>query len=189
MTRATTSSRRSDRREAAGHVLPDVLADGLSILFCGSAAGAVSARLGAYYAGPGNKFWPTLHAVGITDRRLAPDEYPLAPSYGFGFTDMNKTQFGADSDLTTAADDPFAVLEKVKRHRPHRLAFTAKRPASIFFKAVFAVRALDYGRQTETIGDTVIHVMPSPSGLARRFWDEKYWRLLAKEHLRDRTAD
>ena len=56
-------------------VLPDVLGPGLRIVFCGSAAGAVSARVGAYYAGPGNRFWPTLHRVGLTPRLLAPAEF------------------------------------------------------------------------------------------------------------------
>ncbi len=41
---------------AAPPVLPDLLAPGLALVFCGSAVGAVSARLGASYAGPGNKF-------------------------------------------------------------------------------------------------------------------------------------
>ncbi len=43
-------------------ILPDVLAPGLALVVCGSAAGTVSARVGAYYAGPGNRFWPTPHA-------------------------------------------------------------------------------------------------------------------------------
>ncbi|NIR58662.1 MAG: mismatch-specific DNA-glycosylase, partial [Gammaproteobacteria bacterium] len=33
-------------------VLPDVLAENLDIVFCGSAAGRVSAARGAYYAHP-----------------------------------------------------------------------------------------------------------------------------------------
>ncbi len=53
-------------------VLPDLLAPGLDIVFCGTGAGAWSARVGAYYAKPGNKFWPTLYAVGLTPRRLQP---------------------------------------------------------------------------------------------------------------------
>ncbi len=40
--------------------------------FCGTAVGNVSAQRGAYYAGPGNMFWPTLHGAGLTPRRLQP---------------------------------------------------------------------------------------------------------------------
>lgn len=37
-------------------ILPDRLGPGLRVVFCGTAAGAVSARKGHYYAGPGNLF-------------------------------------------------------------------------------------------------------------------------------------
>lgn len=158
----------------AGHVLPDVLAPGLAIIFCGSAAGHVSALKGAYYAGPGNKFWPTLHAIGLTPRLLAPAEFPLAPSFGFGFTDMTKFASGTDADLPAGSDDPEAVRRKIMRFKPGALAFVGKRPARVFFG-----RAVDYGMQAERIGETVIHVLPSPSGLARGAWDMRWWRALA----------
>lgn len=167
-------------------VLPDVLEPGLATVFCGSAAGAVSARRGAYYAGPGNKFWPTLHETGITDRLLAPEEYPLAPGYGFGFTDMNKTESGADSALSAAADNPEEVLAKIRLHAPSILAFTAKRPAGVFMKSVFGLRAIPYGLQEETVGETRIFVLPSPSGLGRRYWDVSWWQALADAHGRAR---
>jgi len=49
-------------------VLPDMLAPGLRIVFCGTAVGSASARRRAYYASPGNSFWPTLFRVGLTKR-------------------------------------------------------------------------------------------------------------------------
>ena len=52
-------------------VIPDLIRPGLRIVFCGTALGAASARAGAYYAGPGNKFWPTLHEVGLTPAGIA----------------------------------------------------------------------------------------------------------------------
>ena len=118
-------------------VLPDLLAPGLTTVLCGSAAGAVSARVGAPYAGSGNKFWPMLAVTGLTPRRLAPQEFRLLVRYGIGLTDLNTTEFGADSDLSPAADDPAALLSKVEAHRPRILAFTAKRPARVFKAAVF----------------------------------------------------
>lgn len=48
------------------NVLPDVWAAGLAVAFCGSAVGSASARRRAYYAGPGNAFWPTLFEDGLT---------------------------------------------------------------------------------------------------------------------------
>src|SRR5580704_10816331 len=67
---------------AAPFVLPDVLRPALKIVFCGTAAGTVSARRGHYYAHPQNKFWPTLHAIGLTPRRLDPSEFPLVGEWG-----------------------------------------------------------------------------------------------------------
>lgn len=157
------------------HVLPDVLTPGLRIVFCGSAAGRVSALKGAYYAGPGNKFWPTLHEIGLTPRLLAPREFPLALSFGLGFTDMAKTVSGADADLPPDADDSDAVREKIARYRPRALAFVGKRAARVFLG-----RAVGYGMQSERIGRTVIHVLPSPSGLARASWDARWWYRLAE---------
>ena len=159
----------------AGHVLPDVLAPGLKIVFCGSAPGRVSALKGAYYAGPGNKFWPTLYAIGLTPRLLAPTEFPLAPSFGFGFTDMTKTASGADAGLPRDSDDPRAVRRKIARFKPRVLAFVGKRPARVFFG-----QAVDYGPHAERIRGTTNHILPSPSGLARGAWDVRWWHALAE---------
>ena len=45
------------------HTLPDILQPNLKVVFCGTAAGDASAKKRAYYAGPGNRFWKTLHEV------------------------------------------------------------------------------------------------------------------------------
>ena len=84
-------------------VLPDVLQPGLNVVFCGSAVGAASARLGAPYAGPGNKFWPTLAQIKLTPRLIEPHEFRLLPRFGIGLTDLNKTESGADSQPPTLA--------------------------------------------------------------------------------------
>ena len=59
----------------------------------------------AYYANPGNAFWPTLFAVGLTPERLAPQRYPELLGHGIGLTDLNKTEVGSDHELTPAAMD------------------------------------------------------------------------------------
>ena len=161
---------------APPHVLPDVLCPGLRIVFCGSAAGAASARLGAYYAGPGNRFWPTLHRVGLTPRLLAPAEFSTVLEYGIGLTDLCKTESGADVGLSGEADDAAALAAKIARFRPAVLAFNGKRAASVFLDAT----TLRYGEQARRLGETAIHVLPSTSGAARRWWDEAFWRRVAE---------
>ncbi len=73
-----------DDTSALAHVLPDVLEPGLRIVFCGTAAGHVSARRGAYYAHPQNRFWPALHAIGLTPRRLRARGLPRIAPMGPG---------------------------------------------------------------------------------------------------------
>jgi TDG/mug DNA glycosylase family protein len=169
----STAGERQSRPQPAD-ILPDVLAPGLAIVFCGSAAGTVSARRGAYYAGPGNRFWPTLATVGLTPRQLRPEEFRKMPSFGLGLTDLCKRASGADADLPADADDAAALTRKMRRFRPAALAFVGKRPA-----AAYLGHRVDYGWQDGAVGTTRLYVLPSPSGRAGAFWDESWWRRLA----------
>ena len=156
-------------------VLPDVLAPGLAIVFCGSAVGRVSALRGAYYAGPGNAFWPTLAAVGLIPGQCAPEEYNSITKYGLGLTDLAKTISGSDHVLTEGHFDRDGLRGKVLRYRPRILAFTSKRAAEEFLR-----HPVDYGLLGERVGEAAVFVLPSPSGAARRYWNLKDWRELAQ---------
>jgi TDG/mug DNA glycosylase family protein len=164
-------------------VLPDLLAPGLDLVFCGSAAGTVSARVGAYYAGPGNRFWPTLHAVGLTPVLLTPPEYPRLTEFGIGATDLNKVEFGADTALTRDGDDLAGLVAKLAAARPRAIAFNGKRAA----RAFFAAKRLAYGRQPQPWRDIPVFVLPSTSRRAGAFWNEAPWRALGDfvRELRD----
>lgn len=87
---------------------------------------------------------------------------------------MAKHYAGADAGLAATDDDPDALRRKIEHCRPRVLAFVGKRAA-----AVFLGRTPGYGRQRETVGATVLWVLPSPSGAARRYWSEEPWRELA----------
>jgi TDG/mug DNA glycosylase family protein len=156
-------------------VLPDVLAPGLAVVFCGSAVGAASARRRAYYAGPGNAFWPILSEVGLTPHELAPEEYKSITKYGLGLTDLAKNISGSDHVLAERHFDRNGLRAKMLRYRPRVLAFTSKRAAEEFVR-----HPVDYGRLDERIGETALFVLPSPSGAARRYWDKKPWHKLAR---------
>lgn len=155
-------------------LLDDVLAPGLRVVFCGTALGAVSARVGAYYAGPGNRFWLTLHEVGLTPRLLEPREFRILPQFGIGLTDVCKTRSGSDAEIGTDGFDAPRLRRAVERAAPAWLAFTSKNAG----RAALG-RPADYGVQPERIGDTRCFVLPSPSGRARRWWDIRPWRELA----------
>lgn len=157
------------------HVLPDVLEPGLKLVFCGTAAGSTSARVGQYYAGPRNKFWPTLHAVGLTPRRLRPEEFRTLPRYGLGLTDLAKYAFGSDGDLRSADYAAGAFEAKVLETAPEVLCFNGKKAAQTYL----GTKRVVFGELTRRIGDTRLFVAPSTSGAASGHWDVAYWHRLA----------
>jgi len=155
-------------------VLPDVWAPDLDIVFCGTAAGAVSARKQAYYAGPGNAFWPTLSAVGLTPSVVRPEDYASLIQWGLGFTDLAKHVSGGDDVLSKSHFDVRRLESLVLRYQPRILAFTSKRAAM-----EFVGYPVSYGLLSQPIAATRLFVLPSPSGAARRHWNPGYWRELS----------
>ena len=157
-------------------VLPDVIDIGLKLLICGSAASRVSAETLNYYAGPGNKFWPTLHVVGLTPTLLKPKDFFTLPEYGIGLTDLAKTYSGSDANLRKSDDDSSSLFEKIELARPCALAFNGKRAA----KSFLACNSVSYGRQKRAIAGAVVFVLPSTSPAAIRWWNIRYWHELAE---------
>ena len=163
-------------------MLPDLLAENLALVVCGSAAGQRSAQLKQYYAGPGNKFWCTLARTRLTPRLLAPSEYPLLLSFGIGLTDLVKGQSGADTEIDFRRAGASELAHKVARLRPAVLCFNGKRAASEYLGR----RKPAFGLQPERIADTAIFVAPSTSGAANGAWDPAFWDELA-ERVRERA--
>ncbi len=182
--------RLSSPREARGKgfVLPDVLEPGLTIVFCGTAAGTVSAARGAYYAHPQNRFWRTLCEVRLTPRLLRPEEFATLPRFGLGHTDIAKTVSGMDKQLPAGAlgRGPCADLAaKIEQFQPTILAFT-----SLTAGRKYLGRAAHFGEQRERIGATRLWLVPSPSPTAGWNFDESWWRKLAEAGgFRPKAAD
>ena len=146
-----------------GKTVPDVIAHGLKVLFCGINPGLYSGAVGHHFARPGNRFWPALHQSGFTDEQLSPYEECELLKLGYGITN-----FVERATATADALSPQEIIEggkhlavKVKRYRPKYVAvlgITAYRTAFKLPKAVI-------GKQNEMIGDSIIWVLPNPSGL------------------------
>jgi len=171
------------------HRVPDLLAPGLDLVFCGTAPSPASFKARAYYANPGNAFWPTLHAVGLTPERLAPQRYPELLGFGIGLTDLNKTEVGSDHELSAGAMDARSLHAKLAKFRPAAVAFTSKHAAAL----ALGVKAPAYGRQRELLEGAVVFVLASPSGRARSFWTLQPWRdaasfVMERRALRERAA-
>jgi double-stranded uracil-DNA glycosylase len=155
-------------------MLPDVIRPGLRIVFCGTAAGARSAQVGAYYAGRGNQFWPTLAHVGLTSRRLAPGEYASLLDYEVGLTDLCKLAAGSDRQIGRDGFDVRRFVALIEANKPLVVAFNGKNAARIALG-----HGTGYGEQPESIGGARTFVLPSTSGAARKFWDIAPWRQAA----------
>lgn len=158
-------------------ILPDLLETGLDLVICGTAAGAASAARGAYYAGPGNRFWPILAETGLTPRRFLPSEFPELLSLGIGLTDVCKTQSGQDEHLPRHGFDRDRLKAAMMLYRPRLLAFNSKRAAAEFYG--LTTGRLSYGPQPAMDAMPEIWVLPSTSGLACRAWNATPWRAMA----------
>ena len=154
--------------------LEDVLASGLDLVFCGTAASAASSIRGQYYAGPGNRFWSILRDIALTDRLLAPSEYLCLLEYGIGLTDVVKDQAGADADIEFGRRG-LQFRARIEPYSPRYLCFNGKKAAM----EVLGLRRVYYGLQAESFGSTRIFVAPSTSAAAKRWWDSGPWVELA----------
>lgn len=155
--------------------LPDLLAPNLRVVFCGTASGKKSAENRAYYAHPSNRFWRVLAKIGLTPHQLTPQEFPDLLQYSIGLTDLAKTQVGMDKEVQYVESDVGVLKAKIEQFQPMVLAFTSKEAAKRFYGR----KQVDFGRQEERLGETVVFILPSTSGLATSSWNESYWHELA----------
>jgi len=168
------------------HSVPDLLAPGLRLVFCGTALGRVSAERRAYYANPQNRFWRMLHVTGLTPEQLDPADYPRLLGHGIGLTDASKTHYGMDADLPKGAFDATALRARIETVAPRWLAFTSKNAAV----AATGLRPARFGlgELPESWGPTRLYVLSSPSG-ANGHWDGgASWRALAELVTTDSAA-
>jgi TDG/mug DNA glycosylase family protein len=153
----------ADREAARDRLLPDVLADGLSVVFCGINPGLWSAATGHHFARPGNRFWPALHASGFTPRLLAPDEQWSLLDLGLGLTNVVPRASARADELTRSELEAGgrALEDKMRRHRPGWLAVLGVTA----YRSAFGDRHAQVGPQERTVGATRVWVLPNPSGL------------------------
>jgi len=148
---------------SAAQPLPDVIAPGLDVLFCGINPSLLSAERGHHFARPGNRFWPALHLAGLTPRRLTPDEDGELPALGLGITNVvaRPTRTAAELSRAELRAGAVGLAQLVTEHRPRVLAVLGITAWRVAFDRPSAV----LGRQPERIGGAVTWVAPNPSGL------------------------
>jgi TDG/mug DNA glycosylase family protein len=148
---------------AAGRTVPDVIAPCLDVLFCGINPGLYSGATGHHFARPGNRFWPTLHGAGFTDRRLDPSEEHLLLDAGCGITNLvpRTTATAAELENAELTRGRCELERKVRRYTPRWLAVLGIGA----YRTAFGRRRASIGEQEERLGSTGLWVLPNPSGL------------------------
>jgi double-stranded uracil-DNA glycosylase len=167
---------------AYGRTIPDVIAPGLGVLFCGINPGLWSAATGHHFARPGNRFWKALQRGGFTPRLLQAAEQEELLTHGLGITNLVARGTARADELT--AEELVAggrvLVRKLRRHRPAWLAVLGVTA----YRAAFGARAARVGPQPEQIGGAKVWVLPNPSGLNAHFTPER----LAEEFAALRRA-
>ncbi|MEV4142798.1 G/U mismatch-specific DNA glycosylase [Amycolatopsis sp. NPDC049691] len=170
------------RKPEPGAVLPDVVAEGLRVLFVGINPGLSSAAAGHSFATPGNRFWPALHRSGFTPRRLSAEEEGLLPGWGLGITSIVRRPTARAAQLTR--EELVAggrdLAERVRALRPDWLAMLGVTG----YRAAFGAPRARLGPQAGTIGGARVWIVPNPSGLNAHYPPEA----LAVEFARMRVA-
>jgi TDG/mug DNA glycosylase family protein len=151
--------------------LPDVLAPGLDLVFVGINPSIYSAERGEYFARPSNMFWRCLNQSGLVPEKLGPaDSYRLL-EFGIGLTDIVKRPTHDASELTAAefAAGREDLRVNLLRHKPRAVCFVGK----LAYTQFSGRRNAPFGEQAERVGESVIFVMPSTSGLVNNLHAER----------------
>ncbi|MBF6176679.1 G/U mismatch-specific DNA glycosylase [Nocardia blacklockiae] len=153
----------ADLAAAEGKTIPDLVAPGLRVLFCGINPGLWSGATGHHFARPGNRFWPALFRSGFTPRLLRPDEQDAMLALGLGITNVAERTTAKADQLTAQElrDGGRALVERVEKYRPLVLAVLGLGA----YRTAFGRPRTAVGRQEESLGDTEVWVLPNPSGL------------------------
>jgi TDG/mug DNA glycosylase family protein len=163
---------------AAGKTVRDVIAPGLQVLFCGINPGLYTAAVGHHFARPGNRFWPALFAAGFTDRLLSPFDERELLAHGFGITNvvMRATATADQLSREELTEGGKRLSAKVRRCKPDFLAVLGLGA----YRAAFEKPRAIIGRQEERIGETVLWVLPNPSGLNAHYQPKDLARLFSE---------
>ena len=181
-TRGVGGLSRAELEAGRDLLLPDVLTEGLSVVFCGLNPGLTSAVRGHHFAGPGNRFWPALGRSGFTPGPYTPDRDRELPELGLGLTNLvARTTRGSDELAPEEfVEGALELRGKVLDLAPEWLAFLGLTG----YRTAFGDRHAKVGPQETTIGRTRLWLLPNPSGRNAHYTPPR----LAEEFARLRKA-
>jgi TDG/mug DNA glycosylase family protein len=159
--------------------LPDHLRKGMKLVIVGCNPSESSVRVGHYYAGRGNQFWPMLYEGGVVPEPFDYHDDKRVIEFGVGLTDLVKRPTKGVDELTRGdfAEGRIVLSQKIEEVAPHVVAFNGKQTYE-----QFAQRKCKYGIQKELLYGARVYVLPSTSGENTQGKSEKlrHFRRLAQ---------
>lgn len=141
--------------------LPDYLRKGMKMILVGANPGDRSARVGHYYAGRANQFWPILYDSGVIPEPLGYEDDRRLVEFGIGLTDLVKrpTRGVEEIERQEFAEGRVLLAQKLEDVRPRVIAFNGKMVCEKFMG-----RSCKLGLQKDLLYGAQVFVLPSTSG-------------------------
>lgn len=138
-----------------------------------------SARVGHYYAGRLNAFWPIMYESGVIPEPLSYADDRRVIEFGIGMTDLVKrpTRGIEEIDRHEFAEGRVLLAQKLEDLHPRVIAFNGK---TAYEK--FVGRSCKLGLQKEKLYGASVFVLPSTSsqnGGASQGLKKRYFKKLA----------
>ena len=147
--------------------LPDILARGLDVVFCGINPGMSAATAGHHFVGRSNRFWRVIHLAGFTPQEILPENDHTILRYRCGLTTVVERPTRRADELSTGEFHANAMQfeEKIAHYAPRFVAFLGKRAYSL----LSGQREMAWGYQPTPFCGVGVWVLPNPSGRNRAF--------------------
>src|SRR5215470_2196689 len=172
--------------------LPDHLRKGMKLVIVGCNPSESSVRVGHYYAGRGNEFWPILYESGVVPESFDYHDDKRVIEFGIGLTDLVKRPSKTVEEITREdfAEGRFVLSQKLEEFAPRVVAFNGQ-----LTYEQFAQRKCKLGLQKELLYGSRVYVLPATPGGQPQSKSERlqYFRKLAQlvkrvENERDTNA-
>jgi TDG/mug DNA glycosylase family protein len=160
---------RSELEAYRGRTVPDLVGPGVRLLFVGINPGLWTAATGAHFAHPGNRFYPALHAAGLTTHRFEVSE----GMSGADRRQLIERQVGITNlvrQATARADElrkdeliagAGRLVEDIGRWTPRAVAILGIGA----YRTAFSVPKAVAGEQSGLLNGARLFVFGNPSGL------------------------
>ena len=138
-----------------------------------------SVRVGHYYAGRDNEFWPMLFEGGVVPEPFDYRDDKRVIEFGVGLTDLVKRPSKTVEELKREdfAEGRIVLSQKLEEFSPRIVAFNGK----VTYEQ-FAQRKCKYGLQKELLYGARVYVLPATAGQSDKRKSEKllHFRKLAQ---------